>query len=154
MNNVTRWNPFREIAEMQRQFDRAFNDVWSDTESRMSENWMPIDVTETEDSYTVAADLPGLNADDIEVNFHDGVLTIHGEVQRKAENDENRVLVRERTYGKFSRQIRLPMHVDADKIQASYDEGVLTLELPKAESAKPRQIQVKQQKLLAKDNKS
>jgi len=154
MNNVTRWNPFREIAEMQRQFDRAFDNVWSDTESRMSNNWMPIDVTETDDVYTVVADLPGLNADDIEVNFHDGVLTIHGEVKQKTNNDDDRVLVRERTYGKFSRQIRLPMHVDVDKIVAAYDDGVLTLELPKAESAKPRQIQVKQQKLLADNNKS
>lgn len=154
MNNVTRWNPFREIAEMQRQFDRAFDNVWSDTESHISNNWMPIDVTETEDAYTVVADLPGLNADDIEVNFHDSVLTIHGEVQQKTENEGDRVLVRERTYGKFSRQIRLQQTVNAEKIAASYDEGVLTLQLPKAESAKPRQIQVKQQKLLADDNKS
>jgi len=148
MNNVTRWNPFREIAEMQRQFDRAFDDVWSNTESRLNTNWMPIDVSETEEHYTVVADLPGLNVEDINVNFHDGALTITGEVNRKDVNEGDQMLVRERTYGKFNRRINLPMSVDADNIVAAYDEGVLTLTLPKAESAKPRQIEVKQQKLL------
>lgn len=148
MNNVTRWNPFREIAEMQRQFDRAFDDIWSNTETRMSTNWMPIDVTETDSNFTVVADLPGLNVDDISVNFHDGVLTIAGEVEKKTVDENDRVLVRERTYGKFNRSINLPTSIDVDNISAAYDEGVLTLTLPKAEEAKPRQIQIKQQKLL------
>ena len=148
MSNVTRWNPFREIAEMQRQLDRVFDEVWNGTESSYEANWMPVDVTETEGSYTVVADLPGLNPDDINVNFHDGVLTISGEIHQNTANEDDRILVRERTYGKFSRRINLPMSVDADNITAAYDNGVLTLELPKAESAKPRQIQVKQNKLL------
>ena len=148
MNNVTRWNPFREIAQMQRQLDRVFDDVWRGSESRYESNWMPIDVIETEEGYAVVADLPGLNPDDINVNFHDGVLTISGEIHQNTANENDRVLVRERTFGKFSRRINLPMPVDVDKINASYDNGVLTLELPKAESAKPRQIAVKQQNLL------
>ena len=148
MNNITRWNPFREIAEMQRQFDRAFEDVWSNTETNIQNNWMPIDVSETEDNYVVVADLPGLTAEDINVNFHDGVLSISGEVEKKTVNENDRVLVRERSYGQFNRRINLPSSVDADHIEASYDEGVLTLTLPKAESAKPRQIEIKQQKLL------
>ncbi len=149
MNNTVRWNPFREIAEMQRQLDRVFDNGWKDVESRLDSTWMPIDVTETEGNYTVVANLPGLNIEDINVNFHDGVLTISGETQQEtSENENDRVLVRERSYGKFSRRINLPVSVDADHISAGYDSGVLTLELPKAESAKPRQIEIKQQKLL------
>lgn len=148
MNNMIRWNPFREIADMQRQFDRAFDEVWSNTESRLESNWMPIDVTETDEGYKVVADLPGLTPEDININFHDGRLIIEGEVQNESTNDDNRVVLRERTYGKFSRHINLPNSVDVDNIIASYDNGVLSLELPKAESAKPRQIEVKQQKLL------
>jgi len=149
MNNTIRWNPFREIAEMQRQLDRVFDNGWNDVESRLDSTWMPIDVTETEGNYTVVANLPGLNIEDINVNFHDGVLTISGEMQQtKTDNEDDRILVRERSYGKFSRRINLPVSVDADNISAGYDSGVLTLELPKAESAKPRQIEIKQQKLL------
>jgi HSP20 family protein len=81
-------------------------------------------------------------------NFHDGVLTISGEVHHESADENDRVLVRERSYGKFSRRINLPATVDADKIVAGYDSGVLTLEIPQAESAKPRQIEIKQQKLL------
>lgn len=148
MSNVTRWNPFREIAEMQRQFDRVFDDAWRGTEARMGTNWMPIDVTETENGFTVVADLPGLSAEDINVNLHDDVLTISGEVTRSEEHEDNRAIVRERTYGHFSRRISMPTPVDAEGIQATYDNGVLTLTMPKAESAKPRQIEVKQQNLL------
>jgi len=152
MNNATRWNPFREIADMQRQLDRVFEDVWNESESRYTSNWMPIDVTETEAGYRVVADLPGLSVDDINVNFHDGTLTISGEVQDTKNEEGNNILVRERTFGKFSRSINLPMPVDVDHVDASYDNGILTLELPKAESAKPRQIQVKKQNLLNSDN--
>ena len=148
MNNTIRWNPFREIAEMQRQLDRAFDNGLRDIETRMDTTWMPMDVTETEGHYTVVVDLPGLNPDDINVNFHDGVLTISGEVHQKTAEENDRVLVRERNCGKFSRRINLPSAVDADKILAGYDSGILTLKIPKAESAKPRQIEIKQQKLL------
>lgn len=148
MNNATRWNPFREIAEMQRQLDRVFDDVWSESDGRLAANWMPIDVLETESAYRVIADLPGLNVEDINVNFHDGVLTISGEVHDTQHDDGVNVLVRERTFGKFSRRVNLPMPIDVEAIDASYDNGVLTLALPKAESAKPRQIEVKSQNLL------
>ena len=148
MNNVIRWNPFREIAEMQRQIDRVFDEGWNNTISRLETAWMPIDVTESDNSYTVIADLPGLTSDDIDVNFHDGVLTINGEVHESTSDEKDNVLVRERTYGKFSRRINLPMSVDVENISATYQDGVLTLELPKAESSKPHQIKVKQQKLL------
>jgi HSP20 family protein len=146
MSNVIRWNPFREIAEMQRQFDRAFDEGWQNTESHTEVSRMPIDVTETDDNYTVVADLPGLTSDEIDVNFHDGVLTINGEIHQQTVDENNRVLVRERTYGKFKRRIKLPTPIDVDNISATYNDGVLTLDLSKVERAKPRQIQIKQQK--------
>ncbi len=152
MNNVTRWNPFREIAEMQRQLDRAFDDAWSQNDRRLAANQMPLDVAETESDYRVIANLPGLTVDDINVNFHDGVLTISGDVQDTRNEDGNNILVRERAFGKFSRRISLPMPVDVDAIGASYDNGVLTLTLPKADSVKPRQIEVKSHNLLDTNN--
>lgn len=151
MNNITRWNPFQEIAEMQRQFDRVLDDAWRDS-SKVASNWMPIDVTETDDMYTVIADLPGLSVDDITVNFHDGVLSIAGEVEKETVDENSRLIVRERSYGKFNRRINLPTSINADDINATYEDGVLMLTLPKAEAAKPRQIHVKKQNLL--DNKN
>ena len=150
MSNVIRWNPFREIAEMQRQLDRVFDDTWSNFEPRLSGNWLALDVTETEGEYKVVADMPGLTADDIHINLHDGVLNISGEVKREETKEEDRIVLQERVYGKFSRSVQLPLPVNADKVNASYDNGILTLTLPKAESAKPRQIQVKTPKLLSK----
>lgn len=143
MSNVIRWNPFREIAEMQRQFDRTFDEGWQNTTSHTEVNRMPIDVTETDDNYTVVADLPGLTSDEIDVNLHDGVLTINAEIHQQVVDENNRVLVRERTYGKFKRRIKLPTPVDVDNISAMYNDGVLTLDLSKSEQAKPRQIQIK-----------
>lgn len=151
MNNITRFNPFQEIAEMQRQFDRVLDDAWRDS-NKVASNWMPIDVTETDDVYTVIANLPGLSVDDINVNFHDGVLSIAGEVEKETVDESSRVVVRERSYGKFNRRINLPTAINADDISASYNDGVLMLTLPKAEAAKPRQIQIKKQNLL--DDKS
>lgn len=151
MNNMTRWNPFQEIAEMQRQFDRVLDDAWRDS-SKVASNWMPIDVTETDDVYTVIADLPGLTVDDITVNFHDGVLSIAGEVEKETVDENSRLIVRERSYGKFNRRINLPTSINADDINATYEDGVLMLTLPKAEAAKPRQIHVKKQNLLDKKN--
>jgi HSP20 family molecular chaperone IbpA len=72
MNKTIRWNPFREIADMQRQLDRVFDNGWNDIESRLDTTWMPIDVTETDGTYTVVANLPGLSTEDIDVNFWHG----------------------------------------------------------------------------------
>lgn len=154
MSNVIRWNPFREIAEMQRQLDRVFDDRWSNFEPRLGGNWLALDLTETDGDYKVVADMPGLTANDIHINLHDGILNISGEVKREETKESDRQVLQERVYGKFSRSVQLPMPVDAEKVSANYDNGILILTLPKAESAKPRQIQVKSQNLLSDKNES
>ena len=107
-------------------------------------DWSPaLDAFEDKDKYTVCIEVPGLKKDDLNVTVHDGVLTISGE--RKTEKDvkEGTAHRTERFYGKFSRSVSLPAAVRADKVSAAYKDGVLTVEVPKAEEAKPKTIEVK-----------
>lgn len=147
MSTLIRWNPVRRNP-----LDRFVDEAWRNFPA-VYENGtrtLPLDVQEDDNAYFVYAELPGQNPDDINVRFHDGVLTIEAETQYEHnENNGNggengkRVLLRERRYGKFSRSVRLPEAVSADAIDASYENGVLTLTLPKAEEAKPKQITVR-----------
>jgi HSP20 family protein len=103
----------------------------------------PVNIAETEDNYTITAELPGLNKDDIKVTYQNGILTIQGE-RKEEKEDKNKDWHRvERVYGTFERSFRLPMPVRAEQIQAEFKDGVLTLTVPKAEEAKPKQIEVK-----------
>ena len=107
-------------------------------------DWSPaLDAFEDKDKYTACIEVPGLKKDDLNVTVHDGVLTISGE--RKTEKDVKECTVHrtERYYGKFSRSVSLPSAVRADKVSAAYKDGVLTVEVPKAEEAKPKTIEVK-----------
>lgn len=102
-----------------------------------------LDVEETADAYIVRANLPGVSQDDINVNIHDDVLTISAETASEASNEDSKLLIRERRFGKFSRSLRFSTNVDGDAVAASYENGVLSITLPKAEHLKPRQIPVK-----------
>lgn len=105
--------------------------------------WSPaLDVHDNKDAFTVSLEAPGLKKTDFAISWHDGVLTIAGE--RKAEKDgaERHCFRRERFFGRFSRSVSLPADVQCDKITAAYQDGVLTITLPKAEQAKPKQIEV------------
>ena len=148
MTMIRRWNPVREMVEMQRAMDRFFDETWRNGNGEDFASSLALDVTENDNAYAITANLPGMNPDDIEVTFHDGVLTISGETKREEEREGDRALVRERSYGKFTRSLRLPQPVDADAIDSSYDNGVLTLTLPKSAEAQPRRISVKSNKVL------
>jgi HSP20 family protein len=126
---------------MDRLFERFFGEPLQ-TE-RPTGMWTPqTDVTETKDSVSIKAELPGLEAKDVEVSVSGDMLIIKGEKkQEKEEKDEHRHLV-ERTHGAFSRMVRLPAPVAADKIKATFKNGVLTVTLPKTEEAKPKAIPV------------
>jgi HSP20 family protein len=145
MANVVRWNPIREMAAMQSAIDRMFEDSWRAVRPTVAGNALALDVYETDTGYTVYTALPGVNPDQINVSLHDDVLTISGEVAQPAvsEDANARVLLFERSYGKFSRSIRLNQPVDGDHIEAAYENGVLTLTLPKAPQAQPKLIPVK-----------
>ncbi|MEY2545955.1 MAG: hypothetical protein QOG48_1072 [Verrucomicrobiota bacterium] len=104
--------------------------------------WSPaLDVYQNNDNVVVVAELPGMKNEEIEISLHDGMLTIAGERKSEASNGENAERT-ERYVGKFRRSITLPVRVDANKVNAAYRDGILTVTLPKAEEAKPKQIQV------------
>ena len=103
---------------------------------------------ENKDGFVVKASLPGVNPDDVEITFDNNVLTIKGDVKEEKESKEEQYHLRERRCGSFSRSISLPIQVRSESIQASYDAGVLTLHLPKAEEAKPKKIAINRVNLL------
>jgi HSP20 family protein len=129
------WPTFGRLASLQEELDSLF-------ESPLRA-WAPVvDVREDADNFVIRAELPGLKRDDISVSLQDGALVISGE--RTVEKVEEGVEVhrQERYYGKFQRALSLPAPVAADKIKAQYKDGVLTVTVPKAEEAKPKQIDI------------
>lgn len=103
---------------------------------------LALDVEENEERYVIRADLPGVSLEDISVNIHDDLLTISAESTSESSDESKRLLVRERRVGKFSRSLRFPIPVDGDAVEAGLENGVLSVTVPKAEDAKPRQIPV------------
>ena len=145
LNNVTRWNP--AVAYLNREpFARLFENFLYEAaqgEEVSNRNWVPpVDIQETEEGYRLQAELPGLTKEDIDITLENNVLRLSGE--RKFERDvkkENFHRV-ERTYGTFSRAFSLPQQVNAEGVQAGFENGVLTILVPKAEQAKPRKISI------------
>lgn len=152
MNTVIRWNPMREMAAVQSAFDRIFEDAWRTSRGGMAHKILALDVRENDEAYNIVTTLPGVSADQVEVSLQDNVLTISAEVQQAETTEGTRVLLQERAYGRFSRSINLPQEVDADKVEAAYENGVLTLTLPKLPEAQPRMIPVKNNTLLQSSN--
>jgi HSP20 family protein len=105
---------------------------------------LPLDVTENENEYVIKASMPGVNPDDIDITVNGNTINIRGETKSESEQqDENQTYhLRERRFGSFARSVTLPTSIDANKIKAHTENGVLTLEVPKAEEAKPKRIQV------------
>jgi HSP20 family protein len=151
MANVVRWNPVREAAELMNEFDRALEypllrQRWG-MPLRTNEivgSWnLALDVAEKGDVFTVKASLPGISPDDLNVTLEDNVLTIQGEVKEDETIEESNYHIRERRTGSFSRSVRFPVPVESDKVEAEFENGVLTLSIPKAEAVKPKRIAVK-----------
>jgi len=133
-------------------FRRLFEDLYQGVEDeagRLPQLWgegrfVPaVDVSEDENRVVLTAEVPGISADDLDVSVDNGVLTIRGEKKEESESEKAGYHRIERCYGRFERRVRLPDYVDAEKIQATYKDGVLKLEMPKAEAAKARSIQIK-----------
>jgi HSP20 family protein len=145
MNTIVRWNPFREMAAMQSAMDRLFDETWRGVRPTAAGNTLSLDVFETDQAYVLFTTLPGVNPQDIHVSMEDDVLTITGEVPQPAfeDKDNARTLMLERSYGKFTRSVRVGMPVDSDKIEAAYENGVLRLTLPKTPQAQPKVIPVR-----------
>ncbi len=126
-----------------RMLSDLFNDVDWPLRDGTHASWVPaVDVLEQADAIRISAELPGVKPEDVKISVEANVLTVEGTKQQVAEEQTERVHRYERTYGSFARTFTLPATVDTAKIKAAYDNGVLTIALPKAEQAKPRQIAV------------
>src|SRR5438105_7371967 len=144
MKTITRWEPFRGATALQDQVNRLFNDVLERTgeESSLSASAPAVDIYETEHELVVKADLPEVDPKDLDIRVENNILTIRGERKfEKNVNQENYLRV-ERSYGSFARSFTLANTVNSDAIKAEYQNGVLTLSIPKREEAKPKQIKV------------
>jgi len=104
---------------------------------------LPLDVAESEEGYVVKASVPGINPDNVEVSIEEDVLTIKGEIAKDSETEEETYLIRERHAGSFSRSIRFPVEVNTEAVGATYENGVLTLNVPKVEEVKPKRVEIK-----------
>jgi HSP20 family protein len=144
MTTIARLEPFRGFSTLQDQVNRLFNaSLGNQAEESALTTWAPsVDIYETPNELVVKADLPDVNEKDIDVRVENNLLTLRGERKfEKSVSDENYLRV-ERTYGAFSRSFSLPNTVNAEAIRAEYKNGVLTINLPKREESKPRQVKV------------
>lgn len=140
---LTRWDPYREMMSMRRAMNRLMDNTFSDEWDSGTEWSLPLDVMENENDFVVKATVPGVKPDDLEITYNNGTLTIQGEVKSEQDQKEGKYHLRERRSGAFVRSLALPTDVKPDKIEAEYQDGVLTLKLPKAEEARPKRIAIK-----------
>jgi len=143
---IVRWEPLRELNSLQSEMNRLFNTAF-DTPSAASGNalrrWMPaMDLIESGEHFVLRADLPGMDEDDVQIEFEDGTLTVSGERKAEHEQDDEGFHRVERSFGAFSRSLTLPKGIDADAVTASFDRGVLEIRIPKPEQRKPRRIEI------------
>jgi HSP20 family protein len=147
MSNLTRWQPVREMVTlrdaMDRLFDEAFTRPWGTLDGWRGTGGPSIDMYETENDVIIKASLPGLKADDVQINVTGEMLTLKGETKEKAEVNDKSYHLREQRYGAFERSITLPTLVTPEKAKAEFEDGVLTISLPKAEEVRPKTITVK-----------
>ncbi len=143
---LIRWRPTRNLESVQDEVNRVFESFFNAPMRRRGEDvggWYPdVDVVESKDNIEVQVDLPGMEKDDIKVSVEDSVLTIKGERKAMKEEKEKNYHQIERTYGTFTRSFSLPTSVEGEKIKANYKNGVLKIDLPKAEAVKPKEIPI------------
>jgi HSP20 family protein len=146
MNALSRWEPVREMQTMRSLMDRFFDEPFFGAPQLWSQRGegfpLALDMIEEEGQYIVKASMPGVEPDQVEITLTDNVLTIKGETKSESENDRSNYHVRERHYGSFVRHLTLPAAVDAEHVEATHENGVLTLRLPKTEAAKPKKIAI------------
>lgn len=144
MSNLIRWEPAREMMTLREAMDRLFDDAFTRPLS-LREGWSvpAIDMYQTNDEIVVKAALPGVKADEVQINITGELLTIKGEIKQEEDKKEKAWHIHEQRYGSFERSVVLPTEVVADKAKAEFENGILTITLPKADEVKPRTITVK-----------
>jgi HSP20 family protein len=143
---LIKWNPAGEIETTEDDFSRILDSFFGFNlvpALRNETGWTPrVNVEESENSFEVTAELPGMDKKAISIEVQDGALAIRGEKNLENEKKEANYNIFERSHGKFERVFRLPKHVDINKIEAQYNDGVLKINIPKTESAKPKEVKI------------
>ncbi|MEJ2103215.1 MAG: Hsp20/alpha crystallin family protein [Ignavibacteriaceae bacterium] len=150
---LVKFNPMRDLVDFEREFNKMFNSFenrFGISRNKDEENeyenavWMPLtDIYEDKDKYTLKLDLPGIKKDDVKISFVDGRLSISGERNQESEHKDSKCHRIERSFGKYYRSFNLPENVQSEKINAEFKDGQLTISVPKAEEAKPKEIEIK-----------
>jgi len=143
MTLIRRASPFGDLLSLRQAMDRLFeesfvNPGWGFGDGQM----VPLDVFQDEDAVTVIAHLPGVKPEEVDITVEGDTLTIAGDTTAKVSDEKGQTLLREIRHGKFIRTLTLPVGLEADKATATFEDGVLTLAIPKAESVKPKQIKI------------
>ena len=150
MTTIIRWDPFREMLNLRNQMDRWFDETsrslipghYANGGTSEQMYTLPLDVSENVNEYVVRASVPGVQPNAIEITLNNHLLTIQGEFKPEEIQEGWRYHLQERGYGKFMRSIALPSAIDENQIQANFDNGILSVHLPKAEEAKPKRINI------------
>jgi len=148
MSNLTRWEPTRDMMTLREAMDRLFDDAFTRPFSLMRDGGSTlsspaIDMYQTNNEVVVKAALPGIKADEVQINVTGDILTIKGETKQEEEKKDKAWHIREHRWGAFERSVRLPTNVLSEKAKADFDNGVLTITLPKSEEVRPKTITVK-----------
>jgi HSP20 family protein len=145
MTNLVRWEPFRDLISLREAMDRLFEESFVRPGGRLApvREALAVDMYETDDAIVVKSAIPGIKPEDIDISITGDTLTIKGETRAEEEVKEENYMRRECRYGSFSRSLAIPLAVVADKAEAEFENGVLTLTLPKAEEVKPKAIKIK-----------
>lgn len=144
--SITRFQPLGDFVSLRDAMDRLFEDSFIRPSQWVNGNGVfavPVDLWETAEAYHLRADVPGLTPDDLDINATQDTITISGEVKADAPGENDAWLRRERRYGKFTRSFTLPLQIDANKIDATFENGTLHLVMPKADEVRPKQIKVR-----------
>jgi HSP20 family protein len=143
---LAKWTPFHEASQLRDEIDRIWQDFFGPGRGIhfMGEQWIPpVDILDTADKVTVKVEVPGMDIKNIEISLSRDVLTIKGEKKTERDDKGENFFLAERSYGSFSRSLRLPVEVEEDKIEATYKHGVLTITCPKKGMIKSKQITIK-----------
>lgn len=149
---LVKWNPSKELLNVEREFNKLFNtfnrrfgfDDRATNEELENAVWSPLtDIAENKDQYILKMDLPGVSKENLKLSYSDGELIINGERKQEKEDKDSKYHRIERTYGKYFRSFSLPQTIQADKINAEFNDGQLTVTVPKSEEAKPKELEIK-----------
>ncbi|HRJ57520.1 MAG TPA: Hsp20/alpha crystallin family protein [Anaerolineales bacterium] len=145
MSSIIRWEPAREMMTLREAMDRLFDDAFTRPLSLSNTAWSvpAVDMYQTDNEVVVKAALPGIKPDEVQINVTGELLTLKGEVKQENEAKEKAYHIREQRWGSFERSIALPTQVVADKAKADFENGILTITLPKADEVKPKTITIK-----------